>query len=174
MRFEIKDLQRRLCFTIIFVTHDQAEAMAISDRMLVMRDGVLQQVGPPIELYERPASRFIFSFIGLSNFLPVSSLDGRIAVQGAPHAGCIEGAVPAGRMESAWTLACRPTHIDLVAEGGLRGTVARRVYLGDTVDYRVRIGPHELRVQKHARHAVFEEGAPVGLKIRRFLGYPED
>jgi iron(III) transport system ATP-binding protein len=71
MRFEIKDLQRKFGFTIIFVTHDQSEAMALSDRILVMRDGVAQQVGTPLDIYTKPANRFIFSFIGLSNCLPV-------------------------------------------------------------------------------------------------------
>jgi iron(III) transport system ATP-binding protein len=174
MRFEIKDLQRRLGFTIVFVTHDQAEAMAISDRMLVMKDGVLQQVGPPIEIYEQPASRFVFSFIGLSNFLPVTAREGRIQVRDCPEAGWLEAPAPAGVSGPDWTLACRPTAIDLAAEGGLRGVVARRVYLGDTVDYRIRIGGHELRVQKGARQELFAEGAPVGLVVRRFLGYPDD
>jgi len=169
MRFEIKDLQRKLGFTIVFVTHDQAEAMAISDRMLVMRDGVLQQVGAPIDIYERPASRFVFSFIGLSNFLPVETRDGVIFVQGAAEAGAVEGNAPVAA--SAWTLACRPTAIDLVPEGGVRGVVSRRVYLGETVDYRIQVGAHEVRVQKGARHDRFEEGAPVGLRIRSFLGY---
>ena len=173
MRFEIKDLQRRLGFTIVFVTHDQAEAMAISDRMLVMRDGVLQQVGSPIEIYERPSSRFVFSFIGLSNFLPVATREGATFVQGVPEAGAVAVIRPEGLSGAAWTLACRPTHIDLCAEGGLRGAVARRVYLGDLVEYRVRIGPHELRIQKGARHEAFEEGAPVGLTFRQYLGYPE-
>ena len=173
MRFEIKDLQRRLGFTIVFVTHDQAEAMAISDRMLVMRDGVLQQVGSPIEIYERPSSRFVFSFIGLSNFLPVETREGATFVQGAPEAGPLAVVRPEGLPDAAWTLACRPTHIDLQAEGGLRGTVARRVYLGDLVEYRIRVGPHELRIQKGARHEVFQEGEPVGLTFRHYLGYPE-
>ena len=174
MRFEIKDLQRRLGFTIVFVTHDQAEAMAISDRMLVMRDGELQQVGAPIEVYERPASRFVFSFIGLSNFLPVESRDGGIFVQGAPEAGRVEGARPDGIDGASWILACRPDGIDLGGEEGLRGTIARRVYLGEVVDYRVKVGPHEVRVQKGARHPVFEEGEPIRVRIRRFLGYPEE
>ena len=173
MRFEIKDLQRRLGFTIVFVTHDQAEAMAISDRMLVMRDGVLQQVGSPIEIYEKPSSRFVFSFIGLSNFLPMEDRDGRSYVQGAPEAGPLEAPRPTGAAGPTWTLASRPTHIDLSAEGGLRGTVLRRVYLGEVVEYRVRVGPHELRIQKGARDQVFEEGAPVGLTFRRCLGYAE-
>jgi iron(III) transport system ATP-binding protein len=174
MRFEIKDLQRRLGFTIVFVTHDQAEAMAISDRMLVMRDGVLQQVGSPIAIYEQPASRFVFSFIGLSNFLPMEDRDSCSYVQGAPEAGPLEAPRPNGVAGPTWTLASRPTHIDLQAEGGLRGTVLRRVYLGEVVEYRVRIGPHELRIQKGARDQVFEEGATVGLSFRQYLGYPEE
>ena len=174
MRFEIKDLQRRLGFTIVFVTHDQAEAMAISDRMLVMRDGVLQQVGSPVAIYEQPASRFVFSFIGLSNFLPMEDRDGRSYVQGAPGAGPLEAPRPEGAAGPTWTLATRPTHIDLQAGGGLRGTVLRRVYLGEVVEYRVRVGPHELRIQKGARDQVFEEGAPAGLTFRQYLGYPED
>ncbi len=174
MRFVIKDLQRRLGFTIVFVTHDQAEAMAISDRMLVMRDGVLQQVGSPIAIYEQPASRFVFSFIGLSNFLPMEDRDGRSYVQDAPEVGPLEVPRPDTVAGPTWTLASRPTHIDLQAEGGLRGTVLRRVYLGELVEYRVRVGPHELRIQKAARDQTFEEGAPVGLSFRRCLGYPED
>ena len=71
MRFEIKDLQRQLGVTILFVTHDQSEAMALSDRMLVMKDGVVQQVDTPVNIYYNPANRFVFSFIGLSNFVPV-------------------------------------------------------------------------------------------------------
>ena len=69
MRFEIKDLQRKFGLTIIFVTHDQSEAMALSDRILVMRDGVVQQIDTPLDVYTKPANRFVFSFIGLSNFL---------------------------------------------------------------------------------------------------------
>ena len=174
MRFEIKDLQRRLGLTIVFVTHDQGEAMAISDRMLVMRDGRLQQVGTPIEVYERPASRFVFSFIGLSNFLPVATRGGGTFVQGAEEAGSLPVTRPAGLPGEAWTLACRPTHLDLVAEGGLRGTIARRIYLGDLTEYRVRVGPHEVRVQVGARHQPLPEGAPVGLSFRHWLGYPAD
>src|SRR5690606_21047167 len=59
MRFEIKDLQRRLGVTIIYVTHDQGEAMAMSDRVVVMRNGEIAQVGTPVEIYERPANSFV-------------------------------------------------------------------------------------------------------------------
>lgn len=74
MREEIRKLQKRLHITTVFVTHDQFEAMAISDRLVVMRDGLIEQVGSPIEIYERPANQFIAAFVGYVNFL-----DGRIA-----------------------------------------------------------------------------------------------
>jgi spermidine/putrescine ABC transporter ATP-binding subunit len=73
MRGEIRKLQERLKVTTIFVTHDQFEAMSISDRIVVMRDGLIQQIGSPIEIYERPTNEFIASFVGFVNFL-----DGRI------------------------------------------------------------------------------------------------
>jgi ABC-type Fe3+/spermidine/putrescine transport system ATPase subunit len=74
MREEIRKLQERLHITTVFVTHDQFEAMAISDRLVVMKDGLIEQVGTPIEIYERPANEFIASFVGYVNFM-----DGRVA-----------------------------------------------------------------------------------------------
>ncbi|MCL2122929.1 MAG: ABC transporter ATP-binding protein, partial [Desulfovibrionaceae bacterium] len=71
MRFEIKELQKQYGFSIIYVTHDQSEAMALSDRILVMKLGVAQQVDSPLNIYRKPANKFVFSFIGLSNFLDV-------------------------------------------------------------------------------------------------------
>ena len=73
MREEIRKLQERLQITTVFVTHDQFEAMAISDRLVVMKDGLIEQVGSPIEIYERPANEFIAGFVGYVNFM-----DGRI------------------------------------------------------------------------------------------------
>ncbi len=74
MREEIRNLQERLHITTVFVTHDQFEAMAISDRLVVMKDGLIEQVGSPIEIYERPANEFIAGFVGYVNFL-----EGRVA-----------------------------------------------------------------------------------------------
>jgi len=74
MREEIRNLQERLQITTVFVTHDQFEAMAISDRLIVMRDGRIEQIGSPIEIYERPANEFIAGFVGYVNFM-----EGRIA-----------------------------------------------------------------------------------------------
>ncbi|MBO8141716.1 MAG: ABC transporter ATP-binding protein, partial [Firmicutes bacterium] len=78
MRHEIRALQQRLGITSIYVTHDQSEAMTLSDRIVVMRDGRIEQVGTPIEIYTRPANRFVASFIGTANLIParVTARDG--------------------------------------------------------------------------------------------------
>jgi iron(III) transport system ATP-binding protein len=72
MRVEIRDLQQRLGITSLYVTHDQEEAMSISDRIVVMNGGIVEQVGTPREVYARPASRFVADFIGKANFLPAN------------------------------------------------------------------------------------------------------
>lgn len=174
MRFEIKDLQRKLGFTILFVTHDQSEAMALSDRLLVMRDGVIQQVDSPIDVYTKPANRFVFSFIGLSEFLPVVVREGVAFVEGAEEAGAASYEVPPDVRSGRWVLACRPSEIDLASEGGVRGVVKRRVYLGDVIDYRILVGRREVRVQKSRRTASLAEGEACRLRFSRPFWYPAD
>src|SRR5512147_1548266 len=114
MRFEIKDLQRTFGFSIIYVTHDQSEAMALSDRILVMNLGVVQQVGTPLEVYQKPSNRFVFGFIGLSNFLDVR-FDGGSAVPGGVPQPPVE-LNASGRA----VLASRPSEIDFTDDGGVR------------------------------------------------------
>jgi len=170
MRFEIKDLQRRFGFTILFVTHDQAEAMALSDRILVMKDGVAQQVAAPLDVYRRPANRFVFGFIGLSNFLPVEVDGGAVFVEGALDAGALPVPLPDGGARRR-ILASRPSEVVLGREAGVTGTVKRRVFLGETVDYRIGIGDLEVRVQKHRRDALFAEGETCRLSFPNPLWY---
>jgi iron(III) transport system ATP-binding protein len=78
MRLEIKELQRRLGITIIFVTHDQEEAMVLSDRIAVMKDGRILQVGAPRDIYEKPADEFVARFIGAANMLPIEAETGHV------------------------------------------------------------------------------------------------
>jgi iron(III) transport system ATP-binding protein len=164
MRFEIKELQKRFNFTIIYVTHDQAEAMALSDRIVVMDFGALiQQDDTPVNVYLKPANRFVFSFIGLSNFLEVDVADGNVYLHGAREAGPVTAAVPPHVSGKLPTLACRPAEIEMVRAGGVRGVVTRRVLLGDIIDYRVQVGPTEVRVQRNVRKPVFKEGEACGL-----------
>ena len=170
MRFEIKDLQRHYGFTIIYVTHDQSEAMALSDRIMVMKNGVVQQIDTPFNVYTHPANKFVFSFIGLSNFTDVAAEDGKVRVKGTdlilPYSGEERGGL--------FTMATRPSEIDFVTEGGLRGEVVRRTYLGDIVDYSVKVGEQFLRVQKGRNDVRLNEGEICGLKFKHPFWYDAD
>ncbi len=175
MRFEIKDLQRRFGFSILYVTHDQSEAMALSDRILVMRAGVVQQVGAPTEVYRNPANRFVFAFVGLSSFLRVRLGEGGPAVDGADLPAGLCPPLPAelsGAPQA--VLATRPSEVDFVAEGGLRGVVRRRSYLGEMVDYQVEVGGQDVRVQKTRHEPGPAPGEACGLLLRAARWYAAD
>lgn len=174
MRFEIKELQRKLGFSIIYVTHDQAEAMALSDRVMVMADGALQQVDTPLNVYNRPANKFVFSFIGLSNFIPVEVSEGVVRVEGGSEGMAMDCEIPDKYRQGKATLACRPSEIDFVPEGGTRGTVKRKLYLGETVDYRIEVGSVEIRVQKRRRDALLDEGDRCALRFGRLHWYDRE
>jgi len=180
MRFEIKDLQKKFGFTIIYVTHDQAEAMALSDRMLVMDHGIVQQIGKPLDIYNKPANKFVFSFIGLSNFIPVTISDGKARIEGV--AGAVSGDVPAGIGGKA-LMACRPSDIDFAEQAddakagdrknaSIEAFVARRTYLGDIIDYKLIAGKTEFRVQKPRRIPGPAEDALCRIRVNRTLWYP--
>lgn len=175
MRFEIKDLQRKYGFSIIYVTHDQSEAMALSDRILVMKSGVVQQIDTPLNVYNRPANKFVFSFIGLSNFLDIVWEDGRTIVRGE-SAALPESLTPPEDMhgKGGLSLASRPSEIDFVSdsdEGGLRGIVSRKAFLGEIIDYQVKIGGQEIRVQKGRRAPGPELGETCCLRFLRPFWY---
>jgi iron(III) transport system ATP-binding protein len=175
MRFEIKDLQRRFGFAILYVTHDQSEAMALSDRILIMRSGVVQQVGTPLAVYGSPANRFVFEFIGLSCFLQVGLTSAGMQIAGNTF-DWPAGLAPAPQIMAAGAgvLAARPTEIDFVSEGGVRGEVVKKAYLGETIDYRVLVGGAELRVQKTRRVPGPAIGEACGLSFTRPHWYPVD
>jgi iron(III) transport system ATP-binding protein len=139
MREEIRDLQQRLGVTVAYVTHDQAEALAISDKIIVMNQAVIAQEGTPRDLYEAPANAFVAGFVGEANRLPatLSHRQGEMAqvtigsaTLSLPHRGAAEGAVQ---------LAVRPEAVALleVADPAttLRGTVAKAAYLGGLMEY---------------------------------------
>jgi iron(III) transport system ATP-binding protein len=149
MRWELKDLQRRTGITFVYVTHDQAEAMALSDRIAVLQGGVLLQTGSPREVYARPASREVADFMGLVNLLPArvvraDSGEGLISVAGsAPVPVVLGGTPPAG---SAVQVAIRPESLRLAVGGAgsgdapagiLRGKVSDITFLGNLVDCHV-------------------------------------
>ncbi len=176
MRFEIKDLQRRFGFTILYVTHDQAEAMALSDRMLVMNLGVVQQVGKPLEIYNEPANKFVFSFIGLSNFLKVRVRQGRAFPLGQEEGSPISDEAPTDLGDTCYA-AFRPGEVDLVSTSsgsGISGVVTRSTFLGDLVDYRISIGSQEIRVQKPKKNGLLRNGEACRVRINRIHWFPLD
>jgi iron(III) transport system ATP-binding protein len=175
MRFEIKDLQRKYDFSIIYVTHDQAEAMALSDRILVMKLGAVQQIDTPLNVYNNPANKFVFSFIGLSNFLFVTMLPGGMFTCDG-QTPLPDGAEPPPQLrdQRRISLASRPSEIDFTTEGGLRGVVLRKSFLGEVIDYQVKVGNQEMRVQKERRAPGPNLGEECGLRLLRPFWYGED
>jgi putative spermidine/putrescine transport system ATP-binding protein len=139
---EIRLLQRESGLTTVMVTHDQDEAMAMADRLVVMRDGRVQQVGTQEDLYERPATPFVAGFIGRSNMVAGVLADGAVAAGRAVLrlAGRYDGA-------GACTLALRPERVRLAAPGTgqVDGVVELSSYLGAVREHLVRLGP-DLRV----------------------------
>ena len=157
----------------MYVTHYQAEAMALSDRILVMKNGVVQQVASPLEVYTRPTNRFVFSFIGLSNFTEMAVTATHMQLDGADAAfpaGCAPDAaiVQAGR----GLVASRPNEIDFVDEGGVCGIVERRTFLGELLDYQVRVGQQSVRVQKGRYDRGPQEGENCRLHFLKPLWFP--
>ena len=135
MRTAIKKLQRQLGITTIYVTHDQEEALAISDRIAVMKDGVIMQCATPSEIYARPANAFVASFIGTSNFIPCTvSPGGEVDVQGK-----MKFTLPDARgLTGPARLSARPEQI-FFADKGLPGKVLFSTFLGDFIEYEVAV-----------------------------------
>ena len=153
MRTELKQLQRRTGITFVYVTHDQAEALALSDRIAVMHQGRLQQYGAPREVYRRPANRVVADFMGLLNLLPakIRQNGGGLVVAAGPLELAVE--LPAGlRDGDPVDLAIRPESIKLKSpetadEPGLRGVIEEHTYLGNLTEYVVALGSIKLRIQ---------------------------
>jgi iron(III) transport system ATP-binding protein len=174
VRAEIRKLQQELGITTVYVTHDQEEALSLSDRVAVLREGRVLQVGPPRELYERPRSRFVADFVGTNNLIPgtVRAEDGgALVVETAlgPLRGRAVGPVGPGRP---CVLAIRPENLE-VGEGDadgnrLAGRVGLASYLGSTLRYDVEVG--EATFKADIRDAWHHEVLPVGTRVT--LSFP--
>jgi inositol-phosphate transport system ATP-binding protein len=162
MRTEIKSLQQRLGVTTVLVTHDQIEATTMADRIVCMRAGRVEQVGTPDDLYLRPDSIYIASFIGSP---PVNLVRGQ-AVGGAVRAGPVT--FPSGPAEGAVTVGLRPEHLRFAAEG-LPGRIAQVEPMGREVLYVVATDVGEMRVLGHGAAAGRVPGDAVALSFA-----PED
>ncbi len=139
MQSELKRLQRETGITFVFVTHDQEEALTMSDRIAVMSGGAIRQVGAPREVYNRPADRFVADFIGETNFLEGRVEGGRLRIVGGEAIPLPEGAAAAEG--AAATLTIRPEQVRLAPEGeeGLAATVADSVYFGADLHLHLRL-----------------------------------
>jgi iron(III) transport system ATP-binding protein len=176
MRREILDLQRQLSLTTIFVTHDQEEANTTSDRIAVLNDGIVQQMGSPMELYDRPANRFVANFLGTANLIDgiVTETEGRVSFRAPDGTNIPLEGVGAGTGENQ-TIMFRPQNLtirdagDPPAEGRskLSGRVRRREFLGNIIRYAVGVGEHSLLVDDthQTGHRAFDVGADVALYL---------
>ncbi len=176
MQLELKALQREVGITFVYVTHDQEEALTMSDVIVVMRDGVVQQKGNPTVLYERPVNRFVADFIGTSNFMDATVVDadgdGRVTVR-TSRGMTLRGAVtdPDARPVAgdAVVVATRPERLEVIpgdateAAGTgitqIRGRVQQGTYLGDQTEYRIQTDEAGEVIVRH-QNAAGAGGAP--------------
>ncbi len=143
MQVELKGIQREVGITFLYVTHDQEEALAMSDRIAVMQDGEIQQYGSPEDIYEHPVGPFVAGFIGVSNLLPGVAENGGVRLAGG---ACCEAQVPDECAEGTDVqLSVRPEKlvIDELEEGmvSVEGTIVERVYVGTSTQIIVEISP---------------------------------
>ena len=161
MQVELRKLIKRLNMTAVFVTHDQDEAQAISDRIAVMRAGAIQQVGTPAEIYDQPASAYVADFIGLSNMLPAHAEDGRARLP--------DGTVVATSLSGAVTVMVRPQNLLLTAgaAAGWSGRVAFAKQAGATMEYEVESpSSPPLKVVAMRSGPALAVGGSVGIAVR--------
>jgi iron(III) transport system ATP-binding protein len=172
MRFEIKEIQKKLNITVVYVTHDQIEAMTMSDRVFLINKGVVQQEASPLEIYRHPVNQFVANFVGKANFLSGTVENGRISIkntsQSVPYAGNLTGDV---------ILTLRPENIRIVeGAGDLTGTIRMMYYLGNENDCRVDLG-NGVMLRVVADPHTFDDlslDQQVSLKIQDELVYQDD
>lgn len=179
MRIELKNLQRETGITFVFVTHDQVEALTMSDRIAVMSFGKLQQEGTPNEIYEKPLNRFVADFIGETNFIEATigqinadDISCRIGSSIEMHVDLVEGKQVGEQV----TIALRPEKIILEAAGigvtgGILGTVENSIYIGTATSYYIRLD-EETHIFARGRNTMtgearFNIGDAVRIKVAK-------
>ena len=172
-RVELAQLHQRIGTTMIFVTHDQTEAMTLASRIVVMNNRKIEQIGTPMEVYSRPASRFVAAFVGSPsmNFLAVDSI-GDSTGKAQVHTGgaTIETDIAPSQLSSreGLTLGVRPDALKVVASGGsLSGTVELLERLGDRTLVHVRLAGGALVIAEDSGKSTLEPGVPVALAAER-------
>ena len=163
MRTVIKKLQRRLGITTIYVTHDQEEALAISDRIAVMKDGNIMQIGTPNEIYAKPQNPFVAGFIGVSNFMDCEVENSKVSIKGE-----MTVEIP---MKKEYTgpgkLSARPEQL-FFSDKGMPGKILFSTFLGDFIEYEVELdNGQSLIVNEYTKDtaSVHEDGEKVFLNF---------
>ena len=163
MRTVIKKLQRRLGITTIYVTHDQEEALAISDRIAVMKDGNIMQIGTPNEIYAKPQNPFVAGFIGVSNFMDCDVKNGKVSIKGEMTID-----IPMKKeYEGPGKLSARPEQL-FFSETGMPGKILFSTFLGDFIEYEVELdNGQSLIVNEYTKDtaSVHEDGEKVFLNF---------
>jgi iron(III) transport system ATP-binding protein len=166
MREEIRDLQQRLSLTVVYVTHDQSEAMAVSDRIIVMNKAAIAQEGAPRELYEQPRDVFVAGFMGDANRVrgTLSRLD---ATLGELSIGPLKLRLAHRGLSGEVDVAVRPEAIELAPPGepGLAGTVRKAAYIGGVMEYTIGTAVGDLFVVNMAVDRPLAAGTEVVLKL---------
>ncbi|MBP5168978.1 MAG: ABC transporter ATP-binding protein [Oscillospiraceae bacterium] len=172
MRFEIKDITKSLGISVVYVTHDQTEAMAMSDRIFLINNGIVQQSGTPDEIYSHPVNQFVADFLGKVDFFKGVAENGTIRMTDWEVDLQYPGMEQKGNVE----VAIRPENIRISKKtSGIMGKLEKMYYLGDVTDCRVRVGKALVRVITDGfSYREFREGDPVSLDVREFIVFPDD
>ena len=167
MQSELRRILEECGVTTFFVTHDQEEAMTLSDSIVVMNHGIIEQTGSPYEVYERPRNRFVASFLGKANFFggKVLAVDGNRVTMETPD-GTFTISAPNAQVGETVSYAVRPEKIEMSSQGdGVQGIVTSVVYSGSTTSFRVRCGGMEVLTEERsaAGQSAFARGDSVVL-----------
>ncbi len=188
LRAEIVELTRRVGATVLYVTHDQTEALAMSDRVVVMNQGNIQQIATPQVIYQTPANHFVATFVGVANLFPCqivtregSSLMVDLALGGVTKRIRVEHPITAVDAMSPPTLMVRPENIVIKAPEAAEiwGQVTQRVYLGDRINLQITLGQGEgqlsgATIQANTVMTPYQPGDWVGLDIHHPVLIPGD
>ena len=165
MRFEIKEVQKRFGMTVVYVTHDQTEAMAMSDRVIVFNHGAVQQADTPMNIYRKPANQFVADFVGKINFIEGTASEGQIEFAGGQRMNY------SGDKRGSVVIAVRPENMIMRMDKGiLRGKMLHEYYLGDVNDCRVDVDGTTLRViSSGSNYGKFDIGEELWLDFSEYL-----
>ena len=166
LQLELRSLHHEVGITFVYVTHDQEEALTMSDRLAVMRGGEIEQVGTPREVYDEPASSYVADFLGVANLLPATTPRfGAVVING------VELMADTRDVTGECTVLVRPERVRVVdpGRGAVRARVERIVFAGPVIHVHLRVGDRELQavVANDGRTAVPDEGSDVDLAMPR-------